>query len=395
MAFRPERATVADFQGEGLLGVVLRDGSAHVYGAFEPTLTVPTIRAGIRDDRVRVWSTGRADRFVAPSLAAGIESWASEHAVPTLRSLGTGWCSWYCLWDKVTEPDIDAAITAIAKHELPIDVVQIDDGWQREIGDWTHVSPRFTSMRDVAQRITDAGHTPGIWTAPLCVPQSSSVVAKDWLVDGAVASTKHWGERIGVLDVTHPDAAEFLVSTFRTLFDWGYRYFKCDFLYAGAMEGWRHGDATAIGAYREALELIRSAIGDEAVLLGCGAPLLPSIGLVDAMRVSPDVDPKWDPPLDDISQPGMKSAIADETARRWMHGRFWLNDPDCLILRDEVADRERWARHVADSGGLVVSSDVLDQLDARGIELLRDGLRRSQPVPVAWTPRDVAQEVQR
>ena len=31
------------------------------------------------------------------------------------------------------------------------------------------------------------------------------------------------------------------------------------------------------------------AIGAEAVLLGCGAPILPSVGGVDAMRVGPDI----------------------------------------------------------------------------------------------------------
>jgi hypothetical protein len=34
--------------------------------------------------------------------------------------------------------------------------------------------------------------------------------------------------------------------------------------------------------------LVREVMGDEAFLLGCGAPILPSVGLVDAMRVSPD-----------------------------------------------------------------------------------------------------------
>ena len=45
-------------------------------------------------------------------------------------------------------------------------------------------------------------------------------------------------------------------------------------------------------AYRSGIELIREAIGEDAYLLGCGAPLLPSSGLFDAMRVSPDTAPQ-------------------------------------------------------------------------------------------------------
>ena len=41
--------------------------------------------------------------------------------------------------------------------------------------------------------------------------------------------------------------------------------------------------------------MIREAIGPDAYLLGCGAPILPSVGLVDAMRVGPDIAHHYEP----------------------------------------------------------------------------------------------------
>ena len=181
-----------------------------------------------------------------------------------------------------------------------------------------------------------------------------------------------------MLDVTHPDAAEHLVGVFATLRERGFRFHKIDFIYGGAMVGRRHEDVTPIEAYRRGLELVRAGAGDDAVILGCGAPLLPSIGLVDAMRISPDVMPAWAPDLDDISQPGMRSALAAGRARAWMHGRLWVNDPDCVLVRPEVERPEPWAEYVETLRGLAVSSDPLPQLDAGapGPHARADGPRR-------------------
>jgi hypothetical protein len=55
------------------------------------------------------------------------------------------------------------------------------------------------------------------------------------------------------------------------------------------------GSGTPLTAYRRGLEIIRAATGPEGDLLGCGAPILPSVGLVDAMRVSPDTAPAYEP----------------------------------------------------------------------------------------------------
>lgn len=185
--------------------------------------------------------------------------------------------------------------------DLPVDVVQIDDGYQKALGDWLTLSGRFRSRAGIADAIRARGRRAGIWTAPFLVDPASDLAAEhpEWLVrdtdGGFTHAGRNWGHDLRVLDTTHPDAAAYLTGVFRTLRAEGYDYFKVDFLYAGALNGVRHdgddGDAAALTAYRSGIELIREAIGDDAYLLGCGAPLLASIGLFDAMRVSPDTAP--------------------------------------------------------------------------------------------------------
>jgi alpha-galactosidase len=54
-----------------------------------------------------------------------------------------GWCSWYHYFEHVTERDILANLALAA--DWPFDVFQLDDGFQRAIGDWLQCNDRFPS----------------------------------------------------------------------------------------------------------------------------------------------------------------------------------------------------------------------------------------------------------
>jgi alpha-galactosidase len=57
-----------------------------------------------------------------------------------------------------------------------------------------------------------------------------------------------------------------------------------------------------------------------------------------------------------------------------MNGRLWVNDPDHVVARADIKDREAWAEYVAGYGGVRFSGDRLAELDARGLELTRRAL---------------------
>ena len=123
--------------------------------------------------------------------------------------------------------------------------------------------------------------------------------------------------------------------------------------------------------------------GDDVFLLGCGLPLGAGIGVVDGMRIGPDVAPWWEPrdalPGYADAAPSTLNAWRSTLVRSAFHRRLWLNDPDCLMLR--TADTELtpeqvrgWALTVGASGGMALVSDDLALLDADARRLLDEVL---------------------
>jgi alpha-galactosidase len=297
------------------------------------------------------------------------------------------WCTWYGYFDKVTEADVAENLALADRRGLDVDMFLIDDGYEAAIGDWLDVRPGFGSLEGAVKAVAGSGRRTGIWVAPYLVGHRSRLFDRhpEWLVrgdDGEPISAGHmWDQGLAVLDVTHPAAAEHLLAVFGTLTALGISHFKLDYCYAGALPGRRHDDSDPIAAYRRGLELIREAAGPGATIHGCGAPLLPSIGLVDVMRVSPDMALTLRPRSGDISQPSQLGARLTGAAREFLHGRWWVNDPDCLIVRPEVEAREEWAAHIASSGGVRGASDPIAALDDWGLETTRRLLTPSLPHP--------------
>ncbi|WP_406331241.1 glycoside hydrolase family 36 protein [Streptomyces sp. NBC_00203] len=366
------------FQGEGLLALDPGDGSpVRLWAAADPLRSVPSIRLEIRGDRAEISADGPVKSLTGTDIQSLLADWADGLGLAAPRPAPTVWCSWYEYFTAVTEDDIHENLRAMDTLDLPIDVVQIDDGYQSALGDWLTLSGRFRSRAGIADTIRARGRRAGIWTAPFLVDPGSELATAhpDWLVRSVDGTPLHggnnWGHDLYVLDTTHPAAAAYLTEVFTTLRAEGYDYFKVDFLYAGALDGVRHDGTDALAAYRSGIALIREAIGPDAYLLGCGAPVLPSIGLFDAMRVSPDTAPHRRSEADDYSQPGQDAAEFTGVGRQWQHGRLWVNDPDCLMARPAVETRERWAAHVEATGGLMASSDRLLSLDEWGVTTTR------------------------
>jgi alpha-galactosidase len=389
-SYRPGRpAPATGFQGEGLLAVDPGTGDPITVFGAAPGVAVPSVRASYVDGHVVVSADGPVSATQAASLDEGLAAWADGFAatagVGPIRPAPTGWCSWYHYFTDVTADDIEENVAAIHERDLPIDVIQIDDGWESEIGDWLTLSGRFESLAALTDRIRQTGRRTGIWVAPFLVGGRSQVAAEhpEWLIPGTLAG-HNWDQDTYGLDATHPGAQDYLRRVFTMLREVGIDYFKIDFIYAGALDGPRHSGADPVSAFRSGVELIRETIGPAAYLLGCGAPILPSVGLFDAMRVSADVAPHWAPLDGDPAQPSQRGAVFSTVGRAFQHGRFWVNDPDCVVARPAIERREEWAEIVDRYGGLRISSDRIADLDDWGMATTRRLLETTPPpVPFA------------
>jgi alpha-galactosidase len=320
----------------------------------------------------------------------------------------SGWCTWYFYFGQNTSSDVEANVERIRIEHLPLDLQLIDDGYQTAIGDWTSINPdKFPQgMRAAADGIRGAGMRPGIWLAPFGTRHDSQLAAEhpEFLLrdeaGGPVLAWTHWFEPVYALDLTHPGVLQHLRDLFGTIcFDWGFDFVKLDFIFAGALPGIHYDRrATRAQSFRRGLQTIRDTLGEDKVILGCGAPQAASVGLVDAMRIGQDVAISWKPTNSDPSAPSTFQALGNILLRAPFHKRLWVNDPDCVIVRKRGNlnlmthnENRTLATMAALTGGFVLDSDNLPDVPAKYLDDLRCILPPNGELAVVrdyWGSRD-------
>ncbi|HEX9332318.1 MAG TPA: glycoside hydrolase family 36 protein, partial [Anaerolineales bacterium] len=268
-----------------------------------------------------------------------------------------------------------------------------DDGWQFAHGDWD-ANPKFPSgMKSLADKISATGRTPGIWLAPFMVAENSQLAKNhpDWLLRDEKGNLLRvgitWsGNPLG-LDVTHPKVLEWLGQLIRKVRGWGYEYLKLDFLYIGGLLGKRYKDTPREVAYRNALQIIREAAGN-AYILVCGAPINPSLGLCDGIRVGPDVSPFWlnTPMTVWLNNPNDTST---QNAIRTSLHRLWLSplvnvDPDVMFFRSKHNALQSHENQLLQDLGIIsgfkATSDLPQWINAADKKILREYLESTPTV---------------
>ncbi|MBK9927119.1 MAG: alpha-galactosidase [Anaerolineales bacterium] len=250
------------------------------------------------------------------------------------------WCSWYSLFKWINEPILTKALHELG--DLPFDVFQIDDGWQDNSGHWNAGKNFPLGMDAFADKIKATGRTAGIWLSPFIVTPNLNIFHdhSDWLLrdehGNLVPAGLNWTGSTYALDITHPEVLDWLDTLIRKVVGWGYEYLKLDFLYAGAAIGKRYKDIPREEAYRNAMQVVREAAGD-AYILACGAPIIPSLGLCDGIRIGPDVSPYWlnramTVWLNNPNDTSTQNAIRTSIHRLWLKPLVNI-DPDVMYFR--------------------------------------------------------------
>ena len=257
----------------------------------------------------------------------------------------SGYTSWYNYFQKIDEKIILRDLNGLDRAKDETSIFQIDDGYESFVGDWLNPdTDKFPNgMKPIAQAIHDKGYLAGIWVAPFSAQRTSLVtkVHPDWLIKDEngkpMLGCAGWGGAY-TIDFYIPEVREYIKNFFDViLHDWNFDMVKLDFLYSEAIMP-RNGK-TRGQIMCEAMDFLRECVGEDKLFLGCGVPLGPSFGVVDACRISCDVDLRYAGKIYNYIKvneeiPSAQNAINNSILRRHLNGRVFANDPDVFFLRD-------------------------------------------------------------
>lgn len=308
-----------------------------------------------------------------------------------LKSPVTGWCSWYAFGEKVTEQNTMANALWLAENrkKIPIEYIQIDDGWTLW-GDWQKENlTRFPlGIKFTVDKIKELGFKAGIWLAPFLLDLKSEVAQEhpEWIlrndrgqpVFGHAASAIFpnflWPKRY-ILNTHHPKAYKYILDSIDHLVTTvGFDLLKIDFIsglyFDPSLSGPDHPD----NLIHTFLSFIKSAYPDVYTLTGI-SPIAPTAGLTDALRFSDDIvvpalDGIW--PINSIAHSARLGQLERNLKARKKLGKIWSLDPDVFVCRPSLGFSEKQitklSQIISEAKGLVWLGDDLPHLANERVE---------------------------
>lgn len=312
---------------------------------------------------------------LAAQMAAALPGGPRAPAVPP-----GGWFSWNEHFAKIDEKLIQANADVVADKFAPpgMKLVEIDDGWEIAWGDW-QAGPSFSSGMDkIGSYITGKGLVAGVWLAPFLVDVTSAAAKSadpSLFVQGPdkkplVHKPSGNPRQFYVLDGTSDASMAIATDAIKALRAAGFRYFKLDFLYAGALPGGHHtAGSTGNQALAQGLEKLRAAAGSDAIIDACGAPIVPVLGWADALRVGTDtafdaISLKW---------PLVVYAARSLAARAYLAPLVWPDADQAQLRAPYTADEAKVAAAVSALAGPAYGlGDDLTTLDPARLSMALD-----------------------
>ncbi|MFW5768707.1 MAG: hypothetical protein ACOCYA_01505, partial [Spirochaetota bacterium] len=277
-------------------------------------------------------------------------------------------------------------------------------------------------LQAVLDMLIRRGFKPGLWIAPFWISESARDVLREnqdnilRMKDGSPApyprknpytlSRKTWPLEFKEkdswdgylrLDGSHPRTLQFLERVFRELRRKGIRYYMIDFLDAG----WHrlpyevHHDRKMVRGpevYRNALEQVRKAAGDDTFLLASTGPSFWNVGIINSLRTSTDfgegrpiMKHVWFYPASCVINTGdywtsALPAVTNTAAMYFTHRKLYLNNYNCLTVGKPLSrsEAEINATVFGISGSPIMLSDEFSQLSEDRLSLLKKVLPQTE-----------------
>lgn len=258
-----------------------------------------------------------------------------------------GWNTWYINKEKITESIFLNEMQAARASNLPIDVMQLDDGYQRKTGDWLEFAAGFKNGLDT---IIATGNTNkqriGLWLAPFIATKCSNLFKHhpDYFLTnnkGKLVKAGYniaWGGFFYVLNIENPKVRTHIKNILIHYSKLGISFFKLDFIYAVCVQ-------PAAGQSRKqllcaAIQLVNECIGQHQIIW-CGAPICNNYPTDNYFRIGPDNDSTWDnifqKQLLNNERPSTKNGIINAISRSHLNQSYFLNDTDVYFFEKNTA----------------------------------------------------------
>jgi len=294
----------------------------------------------------------------------------------TLQFLGkqpAGWESWYNHYANINENLIIDDLTALKETKNLINlggfegqnvVFQIDDGWEVGLGDWDVRDDRFPDgLQGLANLIEKHNYVPGLWIGPFIIDLRSKTAKNhpDWILKDKKGNpvpagyNPLWGANFGkdqpgfpgsfyCLDLSNDEVLAHLDNLLeKVINEWGFRYIKLDFLYAGMLFGNFKNGGSAYQWFNRAVSTLtkrtQTKDGKPVCYLGCGVPFEGAFKYFPLSRTGCDTFEHWENKLPTkLNWNGRNSAymnVKDSIGRAMWNKIIFYNDPDVIFIRKE------------------------------------------------------------
>ena len=144
--------------------------------------------------------------------------------------------TWAHFKKDIDEEKVREYAREIREHEFPCSIVEIDDKWERNYGDFTFDSEKFPNPRKLVEEIHEMGYLATLWVYPFINYESENYEyarKRGYLVldpeEDEPAKIRWWNGEGGLLDISNPEARAWYNGLLNRLkSEYGFDGFKFD-----------------------------------------------------------------------------------------------------------------------------------------------------------------------
>jgi len=234
----------------------------------------------------------------------------------------------YSVTEDMTFENLCDKLSLASHMKTPFDYFVIGNGWQKAFGDWEGNDNFSDNMRRESERIENFGFKAGIWTAPFVIDKNSQTFdeEKDMLLhhaDGSVCFAKIDGKEYAVLDISSPQALEWLDMMYQRISAFGYYFHDVDYTNVFILQKdvvLSNPTITVTEAYLNALRTIKKAIGDSGYLHISNGFNSPLAGVADSVQICSNAD--WS---ENVNRKEKLPNLVNQISHRTFMNKWWYN----------------------------------------------------------------------